>query len=120
MGGILRFLFPESEGYDVLQEDSTTFKVCCRPGGTFYQYKFLLVESQKKDTTWGATEDQLHDHLSGNQNNSKDFYVMIQIGLEDQFYKMKTFSLADWVKRCILLQTPTKSLNGLDGLRCTP
>jgi hypothetical protein len=67
MGGILRFIFPGSEGYDVVQEtegddtraDFSTFKVSRRPGGIVYQYDFMLTESNKLRAPWGGTEDQL-------------------------------------------------------------
>lgn len=95
MGDILRFIFPSSEGYSVVQEtesDSTrpdfcTFKISRRPGGTFYQYEFMLTESKKKGVAWGATEDHLHEHLAGNRNDTKNCYGMVQVGLQVQFYK---------------------------------
>ncbi|KAK5627749.1 hypothetical protein RRF57_003464 [Xylaria bambusicola] len=95
MGSILRFMFPEREGFDVVQEtegdnsrpDFSTLKVSLRPGGTLYQYDFMLTESKKMGQPWGATEDQLQDHLAGNGNESKNCYGMIQIGLRVQFYK---------------------------------
>ncbi|KAI3338037.1 hypothetical protein F4824DRAFT_499816 [Ustulina deusta] len=95
MGSILRFMFPERERFDVVQEtesdnsrpDFSTLKVSQRPGGTLYQYDFMLTESKKMGQPWGATEDQLQDHLAGNGNESKNCYGMIQIGLLVQFYK---------------------------------
>ncbi|KAI0508243.1 hypothetical protein F5B22DRAFT_650097 [Xylaria bambusicola] len=95
MGSILRFMFPEREGFDVVQEtegdnsrpDFSTLKVSQRPGGTLYQYDFMLTESKKMGQPWGATEDQLQDHLAGNGNESKNCYGRIQIGLLAQFYK---------------------------------
>ncbi|KAF1959987.1 hypothetical protein CC80DRAFT_490013 [Byssothecium circinans] len=94
-GDILRFIFPSSEGYSVVQEtvsvntqpDFCLFKVCQKPGGTLYQYEFMLVESKKAKVAWGATEDHLRDHLEGNGNDSKNCYGMVQIGLDVQFYK---------------------------------
>ncbi|KAI2604591.1 hypothetical protein GGR54DRAFT_644402 [Hypoxylon sp. NC1633] len=71
-------MFPEREGFDVVQEtegdnsraDFSTFKKLGQP--------------------WGATEDQLQDHLAGNGNDSKNCYGMIQIGLLVQFYKYES------------------------------
>ncbi|KAH7242634.1 hypothetical protein BKA59DRAFT_514150 [Fusarium tricinctum] len=50
--GILRWLFPEDQGFDVVQEnhrgtginDHVVFKIECRQGGSFYAYDFLIVE----------------------------------------------------------------------------
>ncbi|KAL1800296.1 hypothetical protein ACET3X_000638 [Alternaria dauci] len=95
IGDILRFIFPSSEGYSVVQEtvsvnthpDFCLFKVSQRPGGTLYQYEFMLVESKKPGEAWASTEDHLHDHLEGNGNDSKNCYGMVQIGLDVHFYK---------------------------------
>jgi hypothetical protein len=96
MGNILRFLFPATEGYDVIQEvegdantrpDFGVFKVSRRPGGTLWQYDFMLTESKKQGEAWGSSEDHLHSHLAGTDNESKHVYGMLQIGLEVQFYK---------------------------------
>ena len=100
MGGILRFIFPASEGYDIVQEvelvntrvDFCTFKISRRPGGIFWQYEFMHVECKKPGEAWGATEDHLHNHLAGNGNDSKNCYGMIQIGFDVQYYKYE-----DWV-----------------------
>jgi hypothetical protein len=95
IGGILRFIFPGSEGYDVVQEtqgdhtraDFCTFKISRRPGGTIYQYDFMLTECKRLNAAWGDTEDRLLDYLTRNGNDSKNCYGMIQIGLEVQYYK---------------------------------
>lgn len=86
MQGILRVIFPESEGFDVIRETSSEsnqpefciVKFSRRPGGTLHEYKFMFVESREKGKPWRATEDQLLDHLSGNDNDSKNCYGMIQ------------------------------------------
>ncbi|KAF1358980.1 hypothetical protein EJ07DRAFT_156351 [Lizonia empirigonia] len=67
--------------------DFCLFKVSQRPGGTLYQYEFMLVESKKPGEAWASTEDHLHDHLEGNGNDSKNCYGMVQIGLDVHFYK---------------------------------
>lgn len=95
MLGILEFLFPQDKGYYVVQEttgddttaDFTAFKVACRPGGTDYEYEFLLAESKRLGEPWGSTEDQCFRHCFGNTNDSKNVYAMVHIGLEVQFYK---------------------------------
>jgi hypothetical protein len=95
IGDILRFFFPPSEGYSLVQEtvsinsepDFRVFKVSQRPGGTLYQYEFMLVECKKPGEGWGATEDHLHGHLEGNGNDSKNCYGMVLVGLIMQFYK---------------------------------
>ncbi|KAH7274964.1 hypothetical protein B0J15DRAFT_540024 [Fusarium solani] len=56
---ILKWLFKEEEGYDVVQEDDrgtsvpdhVVFKVECRAGGSFYTYDFMMVEVKKAGTS---------------------------------------------------------------------
>lgn len=99
MAGILRFIFPEDEGYNIVAEsqqevsraDFCAFKILRRPGGTIWEYDFMLIESKARGRAWGDTEDHLLDHLAGNHNESKNCYGMIQIGLEVQFYKFERF-----------------------------
>ncbi|KAI0157208.1 hypothetical protein GGR57DRAFT_461242 [Xylariaceae sp. FL1272] len=93
IGCILRFMFPESEGFDVVRDDDgsasaadfSITKACGQPGGTLYQYNFMLIESKRLGKPWCDIEDRLLNHLRG--NDSKNCYGMIQIGLVVQFYK---------------------------------
>lgn len=103
MGAILRFLFPEDQGYDVTQEEVAlnygkanfvVFKILCRPGGSTYAYDFCVVESKKIGITWGSSEDQCREYCTDIQNNSHQTYRMIQIGLELRFYKYSHGNLA--------------------------
>jgi hypothetical protein len=97
IGAILRFIFTAAEGFDVVQEaegdvtrsDFCVFKVLCKPGGTLFQYDFLLAECKSVGEPWSTTEVQLREQLAGNGNDSKKCYGMIQIGLEVQFYKFE-------------------------------
>ncbi|KAI1174446.1 hypothetical protein F4777DRAFT_385104 [Nemania sp. FL0916] len=98
LGDILRFMFPRREGFDVAQDapgdsnfpDFTTLMRTRPPGGLYHQNDYLLTESKKKGTPWGATEDQLLSHLQMNGNKSKNCYGMIQIGLLVRFYKYES------------------------------
>lgn len=95
MVGILRWLFPDNQGFDVVQEDGKgntiadfdVFKICCRPGGSSYQYDFCLVESKKASEPWGSTEDHCRDHCFNTDNESKQVYAIVHIGLEIAFYR---------------------------------
>jgi len=85
IGGILRFIFPASEGYDVVQEtqgdhtrtDLCTFKVLRKAGVTFDQYEFMITESKKDGEPWRSREDHILLHLSGNGNDNKNCYGMV-------------------------------------------
>jgi hypothetical protein len=52
---ILELSFPKDEGYFVTVESEgddsrpgfTAFKMYCRPGGTLYEYEYLIVESKR-------------------------------------------------------------------------
>ena len=95
IAGILRFIFPETEGYEVIptardspnSSDFSIFQMTCRPGGSLQQNDFMLIESRSHDESWDSTEQQLQTHLAKNRNESKDCYGMVQIGLVVQFYK---------------------------------
>ncbi|KAF2801022.1 hypothetical protein K505DRAFT_369767 [Melanomma pulvis-pyrius CBS 109.77] len=95
IGDILRFIFPRSEGFSVVQEtvainthpDACLFKVSQRPGGSLYKWEYMLVECKKQGQSWVVTEDHLLDHLQGNGNDSGNCYGMVQVGFDVQFYK---------------------------------
>jgi hypothetical protein len=90
-------MFPAAEGYDVAQEaegdvsrsDWCVFKVSRKPGGTLFQYDFMLAESKPPGESWSTTEVQHREQVAGNGNDSKKCYGMIQIGFEIQFYKFE-------------------------------
>ncbi|KAH7357462.1 hypothetical protein BKA66DRAFT_574458 [Pyrenochaeta sp. MPI-SDFR-AT-0127] len=96
-GAVLRFIFTEAEGFDVVQEaegdvtrsDYCVFKVLRKPGGTFYQYDYLLAKCKPVNESWHTTEVQLREQLAGTGNDSKKCYGMIQIGFDVQFYKFE-------------------------------
>lgn len=95
LSGVIYFLFPKGESYDIVQDSDSEYTLADfsilqflrRPGGSFYQYDFMLIESKKLGESWEITEDQLQNHLAGVKNESKNCYGMIQIGLEVQYYK---------------------------------
>ncbi|KAH6665407.1 hypothetical protein B0J14DRAFT_606071 [Halenospora varia] len=98
MSEILQWLFTRQEGFTVVQEDSagdlrpdfSVLKLLCRPGGSNYEYEFLLAESKKLGEPWGSTEDHLETACENNDNDTKNVYAMIQIGLVVQFYKFES------------------------------
>lgn len=95
LNSILKELFPTSEGFDVTQEetnvntkpDSTIFQISSRPGGSLYAYEFCLVESKKHAQSWTATEDQLANHTFNSDNDSKQVYGIVHIGMEIKIYR---------------------------------
>ncbi|TVY59709.1 hypothetical protein LSUE1_G009511, partial [Lachnellula suecica] len=96
MMGILRFLFPDSQGFDVLQEevvpidgkpDFVIFKISCRPGGSTYAYEFCIVESKRMGKPWGSTEDQCREYCTNHADPNYAAYAIVHIGLEIRFYK---------------------------------
>jgi hypothetical protein len=66
--------------------DFSVLKLLRRPGGSGYEYEFLCAESKKVGEAWGATEDHLHSVCENNDNETKNVYAMVQIGLMVQFY----------------------------------
>lgn len=92
---ILRWLFKEEDGYDVVQEDNressvpdhVVFKIERRAGSSFYAYDFLMVECKRADYSWDVALEHCTRHCENTDNESKKVYAMIQIGLTLQFYK---------------------------------
>lgn len=93
MAGILTWLFPDSQGFEVLQEDLAgngrpdfcVFKISCRPGGSDHAYVFCIVESKAAGEPWGATVDQCWDYCADSSNESDQTYGIAHVGLEVQF-----------------------------------
>jgi hypothetical protein len=97
---VLRHFFLDSAGFHVYQEESrgelyqaeskadmAVLKVLSRPGGSFYTYDFLMVESKRADQSWPATEIQLSRHCGGTDNPSGQVYGIVHVGLYMQFFK---------------------------------
>jgi hypothetical protein len=111
MGPILRWLFPEREGFDVVQEedrasrpDFVIFKICCRPGGSNYAYDFCIVESKPAGRPWGSTEDQCANECDSGENDAARLYAIVHIGLEVGFYKYELGTVTQWSQRMHLRQ----------------
>lgn len=93
---ILRWLFPDLEGYDVVQEDAKqtsvpdyiVFKIRSRPGVTDYMYDFMVVETKKEGMLWSSAIDQMSLHCENTHNDSNELYGMVQIGLHVQFFSV--------------------------------
>jgi hypothetical protein len=120
MMGILKFLFPPSEGYEVVQEaegdfsrsDFAVFRVFQKPGGSPNQYEIMHVESKALKEPWGSTQDQLLDHLVGNGNESGNCYGMIHIGLEVQFYRYNDGTFSNVGPKMHLVDDVLNVING--------
>jgi len=95
-------MFPSREGFSVVQEtvsantepDFCLFKILQRPDERLYEYEFMLVECKRQGEPWDTTQNHFQDHLEGNNNESKNCYGMVQIGLVVQFYKYENHNLS--------------------------
>lgn len=74
-----------------LRPDFTVFKLLARPGGSAYEYDFLLGETKVPGESWGTYTDHLHTACASNDNDTKNIYGMLQIGFEVQFYKHENY-----------------------------
>jgi hypothetical protein len=103
---ILRFCFPDKDGWAIYQEESrgelgqaesrsdmAVLKLIARPGGSLYSYDYCLVESKKKGGSWPAAVEQLGRHCAGTEVESKEVYGIVQVGEEIEFYKAKNGEL---------------------------
>ncbi|RDL33344.1 Uncharacterized protein BP5553_08783 [Venustampulla echinocandica] len=96
MCGILQWIITSNEGFSVMQEDMAanlrpgfTVSRFARPGGSSYEYDFLLGETKAPGESWGTYAD--HTVCAGNDNDTKNTYGMLQIGFEIQFYKYENY-----------------------------
>lgn len=98
---ILRWLFKEEEGYDVVQEDDrgtsipdhVVFKIECRPGGSLYAYDFMMVECKKAGYSWDSAFEQCTRHCENSHNESGQVYGMVQVGMDVQFFQWRNATL---------------------------
>jgi hypothetical protein len=99
--GILRWLFPEDQGFDVVQEnhrgtginDHVVFKIECRQGGPFYAYDFFIVECKTNRVSWQDATDHCIRHCGNTENESKKVYAMVQVGMSVQFHSWGSWTL---------------------------
>ncbi|KAH7395441.1 hypothetical protein BKA64DRAFT_59225 [Cadophora sp. MPI-SDFR-AT-0126] len=99
MSAILQWMFTPNEGYSVVQEDMaanlhpdfTVFKLLTRPGGSFYEYDFLLGETKVPGASWSTFAEHLHTVCANNDNDTNNVYGMLQVGFEIQFYKHENY-----------------------------
>ncbi|KAM0207602.1 hypothetical protein ACHAQD_011999 [Fusarium lateritium] len=99
--GILRWLFREDEGFDVVQEehrgnsiaDHVVFKIECRQGGSFYAYDFLMVECKTNRVSWQAATDHCINHCENTDNPSGKVYAMVQVGMNIQLHSWDSMNL---------------------------
>ncbi|KAL5315382.1 hypothetical protein ACEPPN_016249 [Leptodophora sp. 'Broadleaf-Isolate-01'] len=92
---ILQQLFTRQDGFTLVQEDSSgnlrpdfsVFRLLCRPGGSDYEFELLFAEVKTIGAAWGSTEEHLESVCENNDNDSKNVYAMIQVGLKVKFYK---------------------------------
>lgn len=74
-----------------LRPDFTVFKLLSRPGGSSYEYDFLLGETKVPGESWRTFTEHLHTVCANNDNDTKNVYGMLQIGFEVQFYKHENY-----------------------------
>lgn len=109
---ILRFCFPDRDGWAIYQEesrgeldqgesrsDTAVLKLVARSGGSLYSYDYCLVESKKKGESWPAAVEQLERHCAGTEVESKQVYGIVQVGEEMEFYKVKDGELIRMTNR---------------------
>ncbi|KFY92744.1 hypothetical protein V500_04047 [Pseudogymnoascus sp. VKM F-4518 (FW-2643)] len=94
--GILQRVFTTNEGFSVSQEgmgmgsnlcpDFTVLRLLTKPGGSSYEYDFLVGETRTPGESWQASADHLHAVCANNNNDSKNVYGMLEVGFEIQFY----------------------------------
>ncbi|TVY46742.1 hypothetical protein LOCC1_G006219 [Lachnellula occidentalis] len=95
MCGVLQWIFTPTEGYAVMQEDMakdmhpdfSVFRLLARPGGSAYEYDFLLGETKVPGESWDSFTDHLHTVCAANDNDTKNVYGMLQVGFVVQFFK---------------------------------
>lgn len=66
-------------------------KLLCRPDGSDYEFEFMFAESKVPGEPWESTEEHLQSACAEVDNESKNVYGMIQIGLKVKFYKHENF-----------------------------
>lgn len=99
MDGILQWIFTSNEGFSVFLEtmtldmhpDVSVFRVLVRPGGSLYEYDFLLGETKVPGTSWETFAAHLHKVCASCDNDTRNVYGMLQIGFEVQFYKHENY-----------------------------
>lgn len=98
---ILRWLFPEDEGFDVVQGehrgagiiDDVVFKIECRQGDSFDTYDFLIVECKTNRVPWQDATDNCIRHCETTGIESKKVYAMVQVGMNVQFHSWGSCTL---------------------------
>ncbi|KAH8665131.1 hypothetical protein BGZ60DRAFT_410814 [Tricladium varicosporioides] len=98
MCGILQWIFTSDEGFSVMQEDMATLhldftvlRLLARPGGSTYEYDFLLGETKIPRESWSINTNHLHTVCASNDNDTKNVYGMLQVGFEVQFFKHENY-----------------------------
>ncbi|KAE9382183.1 hypothetical protein N431DRAFT_476834 [Stipitochalara longipes BDJ] len=99
INGILQSIFTPEEGFSVMQEDSTAnlqpdftvLKLIARPGGSAYEYDYLIGETKAPGESWTTFEQHLQSACAPNVNDTKNIYGMLHIGFAIQFYKHENF-----------------------------
>jgi hypothetical protein len=90
MNPVLRWLFPENEGFEVVTKGSSDFtvlKLCTPPGGEPSFREFCKVESRGPDEMRRSVEDDAQYNCIRISNESHQMYAIVQVGLEVAFYK---------------------------------
>lgn len=126
--GMLRFLFRSEDGYDVVQEDSrvsstpdhTVFKVECRARGSAYVYDFMMVECKRANENWEAAVEHLTRHCENAQNESRQVYGMVQVGMDIQFFHWANTTLTAVSDVCHLRNNAERVTQWAEYLKANP
>lgn len=97
MTGILRFLFPESQRFDVNlaktrgseQPHIVVFKFSNRPGGSTHAYEFCYVESKKLGQSRESVEYRCRECCADDGQFDYETYAIVHVGFEMRFYKYR-------------------------------
>jgi len=74
-----------------MHPDFTVFKLLTRPGGSSYEYEFLIGETKVPGESWSTFAEHLHTVCAENDNDTKNVYGMLQIGFEVQMFKHENY-----------------------------
>lgn len=113
----------ESAGEQEVDEsrpDFSVVKIMSRPGGSFYQYDYCMVESKKHGQNWDGAVDHLTRHCAGNGNVSGTVYAIVHVGLEIQFFKGTDAVLTSLSGRVNLRHDITNVTQWFTHVRDTP
>ncbi|RFU35283.1 hypothetical protein B7463_g1032, partial [Scytalidium lignicola] len=97
LNSLLHILFTSKSGYWVIRESLTpSFRSrfivlqlfpLLDDDGVFHEHMFLLTECRRLGEPWELVEQHLENVCRNNDGHTKNFFAMIQIGLQVRFYR---------------------------------